>query len=159
MRTNKRKKRLKLKTVIRRARHWLNDGNKSGAVVTVYTYTEYSLTEAEKFVEFIEQFTEADALTAKLWCEEHRVPRVECARQHAQEAPEQMLNPPKIISGAEVRNWRCICGDPACPNQWHRLAMWIKDHPAEWQRVLEELNSTPSQTPDSVGTQAEGLSA
>lgn len=147
MRTKKRKKRLKLKTVIRRARLWLHDGNKSGAVLTVFTYTDYSLAEAEKFVEFIEQFGEADALTAERWCEEHRVSRLECtrvARQHAQEAPEQMLNTPNIISAAAVRNSRCVCGDPTCRNQWHRLAMWIKDHPAEWQRVLEELTSTPS---------------
>lgn len=147
MRTKKKKKRLKLKTIIHRARLWLKDGNKSGAVLTVFTYTDYSLTEAEKFVDFIEKLAQTDALTADYWCDEHRVSRRECARQHPQEAHERPPTAPSMMLVDAVHSTRCLCGAAACCNQWHRLAMWIKDNPAEWQRLVAELDQRTTAEP------------
>lgn len=138
----KRKRKIKLKTVIRRARSWLKDGHRSGADLAVFTYTDYSLAEAKEFVDFIEQFNEPDALTAERWCEEHRAPRFDCAKQHAQEEPDPMLNSPRMASNAAVDQSMCICRHADCSDQWHRVMMWIRDNPYEWQCVLEEQAST-----------------
>lgn len=138
-RRKKRLKRLKIETVIRRARRWIRWGNKDGAIVTVLVCTNYSRTEAEKFVDYIEQFTGSVAFLAHNWCDEHRASRFECATKHPQDAHEQEPTAagdiPTTLSGR-----KCLCGNAGCCNQWHGLAMWIRDNPHDWSRFLGEPN-------------------
>lgn len=80
------------------------------------------------------------------FCGEHLAPRSECARLHPQvEPPFPQSKPGEVRSTTPVSVPRCACGNVSCDNQWHSLAMWINDHPFEWQRALEELSSVPPQ--------------
>ena len=110
---------------------------RDGAILSVLAYTDYSFMEAEKLIEFIEEFRESDTLTADHWCDNHRASRFECARQHPQQADEQTPAPLGAVRPAPVRNAKCTCGDAGCRNDWHRLAMWIKDNPREGIGLLK----------------------
>lgn len=83
----KKKKNLKIRTVIRHARKHLEDGNRVGAIEGVRSDTDYSPMEAKTLVEFIELYTESDVLIASHWCEEHRVGRFKCVNLHPQAEP------------------------------------------------------------------------
>jgi len=136
-----RKKKLMMKTVIHRARLWLkHDRNRDGAVLTVFTYTDYSLAEAERFVDFILQFTECDQFVASCWCDEHRRSKHECKNQHPQDMREQTTSPPNAVPPPMPIS-RCLCGNALCNNQWHDLATWIGHNPQQWQEVLNRLFS------------------
>ena len=55
------KKRLKIKTVIHRARAYLNVGKKAEAIDSILCRTDYTPTEAERLVEFIGFFYDIDS--------------------------------------------------------------------------------------------------
>jgi hypothetical protein len=84
-------------------------------------------------------------------CPEHRVQVFECARLHQRTEPQPLdPNPAEARPTVPLSVLQCACGNAGCDNQWHRLAMWIKDHPLEWQRALEELSGAPSQNSESA---------
>lgn len=151
MRVGKKKKRLQIKTVIRRAQRFLRSGSREWAILAVRVYTDYSPTEAEKFVHYIEQFTEPVSLIAHNWCDEHRACRFQCATQHPEESQAQQPTAAGAISAAMSPAGKCLCGTLGCRNEWHALARWIKDNPFGWERVLAELRNPILDTPDTSG--------
>lgn len=135
------KKRLKIKTVIHRARKYVNEGNKTEAINSIVRYAHYTPKEAETLVEFIGYFfdVESDRNIVSRWCDEHRMSGFLCRDQHAQEE-DSMFIAPAAPPATPVDGSNCACGQTACNNEWHRLAMWILDNPQEWQQFLEELD-------------------
>ncbi len=135
------KKRLKIKTVIHRARKYVNEGNKAEAINSVLSNTDYTAREAETLAEFIGYFfdVESDRGIVSRWCDEHRLSGFLCRDQHAPEE-DPMFVAPAAPRATPVDGSNCACGQAACNNEWHRLAMWIRDNPQEWQRFLKELD-------------------
>jgi len=134
------RKKLKIKTVIHRARKYVNEGNKTEAINSVLCTTDYTPREAETLVEFIEYFldVESDGQIVSRWCDEHRMSGFLCRDQHAPEE-DPFFVAPAAPPATPVRRPNCTCGPAACDNKWHRLAMWIRDNPQEWFRLFEEL--------------------
>jgi hypothetical protein len=136
------KKRLKIKTVIHRARKYVQEGNKTEAINTIVRDAHYTVAEAEKLAEYIGYFSEVefDRNIVDTWCDEHRMSGFLCRDQHPQEQEDDGFPPPAAVpSPTPVRRANCICGQPACDDEWHRLAMWIGDNPQGWSRLVEEL--------------------
>ena len=67
------KKRLKIKTVIHRARKYVQEGNKTEAIHTIVRDAHYTVAEAEKLAEFIGYFfeVESDRQIVSRWCDKH----------------------------------------------------------------------------------------
>src|SRR5579871_132315 len=138
----RRKKKLKIKTVIHRARPYVNDGNKTEAINSVLRNTDYTTREAEALVEFIGAFfeVESDRSIVTRWCDEHRMSGFVCRDQHPPEAEEPTAASAAAVPFAEFHGSNCPCGRAECDNEWHRLAIWIRGNPQEWYRFLEELD-------------------
>jgi len=134
------KKRLKIKTVIHRARKYVNEGNKAEAMNTIVRDAHYTVAEAEKLAEFIGYFfdVESDRQIVSRWCDEHRMSGFLCRDQHAPEE-DPFFIVPAAAPATPVRRPTCTCGAAACDNKRHRLAMRIRDNPQEWFRLCEEL--------------------
>lgn len=138
----KNEKKLKIKTVIHRARKYVQEGNKTEAINTIGRGAHYTVAEAEKLAEYIGYFSEVefDRNIVDSWCDEHRMSGFLCRDQHPQDEEDDGFPPPAAAaSPTPVRRSNCICGQPACNHEWHRMAMWIGDNPQEWSRLLEEL--------------------
>jgi len=137
-----RKKRLKIKTVIHRAREYINHGAKAEAIDSVIRNADYTAREAEALVEFIGNFFEggSDRTIVFHWCDEHRMPRFVCRDQHCPETEE--LTPVSVGAGsaAAIEGSKCACSHAECDNEWHRLAMWIRDNPQKWHQFLQDLD-------------------
>ncbi len=138
------KKRLTIKTVVHRAREYVNEANKTEAnkteaIDSILRNSDYTLTEAQRLVEFIACFydIESDYQIVSRWCDEHRMSRLLCRQQRPQEEDFTFL--PLAPPPTPVRSSNCICGRAACENEWHRLAVWIRDNPQEWFRVVQEF--------------------
>lgn len=92
------------------------------------------------------------------FCKEQLAQRLESARLQQEIEPQsQQLKSTETLPRSPLSVPKCACGSANCDNQWHRLAMWIKDNPFEWQRVLEELTSTTSENVMSANAQDENL--
>lgn len=207
----RKKKNLQIRTAIGHARKHLEDGNKIGAIESVRTDTDYSPTDANTLIEFIELFTivENNTTVARHWCEEHRTPRFKCVNQHPEklhadmqfvienggtnrddaaevetlaeftrsvsfcyehhvqrsecarlhqeiERQPQQPKPTEAQPTTPLPARECACNNASCENPCHRLAMWIKDNPFEWQRVIEEI-AAPSQNIESANELDENL--
>jgi len=134
------KKRLKIKTVIHRARQYVREGNKTESIHTIVRDAHYTVAEAEKLAEFIGYFNdvESDRQIVSRWCDQHRMSGFLCRDQHAPEE-DPFFVAPAAAPATPVRRPTCTCGAAACDNKWHGLAMWIRDNPGEWFRLIEEL--------------------
>lgn len=143
------KKRLKIKTVIHRARKSAQEGNKAEAINTIVRDAHYTPKEAETLAEFIGYFNdvESDYQIVSRWCDEHRMSGFLCREQHPKEEDDGFPAPAAAPPPTPARGSICMCGQAMCNNEWHRLAMWICQNPQDWSRALDELYE-PADTTD-----------
>ena len=138
------KRRLKMNTIIRRLRSCLNDGNKIDAVNQARSDTGYSLHEALRLVQHCEGDDDlTDGALALLWCDPCRnsLPACQCmavasGEQEPTAKPIKDAQAPQPASAKEAQPLKCKCGDSECVSEWHRLAMWLGEDPANYGRLL-----------------------
>ena len=143
------KRRLRMPTVIRRLRVPLENGDKISAVKQARKDAGYSLSEALRLVQHCEGY---HGLTneelAFLWCGSCRNSPSACqcaapARRDSKPTLAQVgehavrqAQPP-----TEEQPFKCKCGDEQCENEWHRLAMWLGEDPANYGRLLAYIEA------------------
>jgi len=133
-----------MSTIMRRLRVRLSNGNKIEAVKQARSDTGYSLHEALRLVQHCEGDNDlTDEALALLWCDPCRnsLPACQCAavasrEQETTAKPVEDAQAPQPASAKKAQSFKCRCGDNQCENEWHRIAMWLAQDPANYGRLL-----------------------